>query len=241
MQEVQTTMAPPNTLALLLLMTARPLLAQSPPPLSEIRTSGSATHIVQPDRVVVTVSVQTNRPTPSAAGVANATLFDSVRRAIIALGVPRDSITTQGYSVEMQVGPYAKDTSFTASNSVVVRLRRLLLIGRVIDTALTSGATRITGVGYSADDPWPTQQRALDEAVKRAHQSALTMAKAAGGRLGRLLELTTETPGYSDVSLREGISLTEAAATAAPTSITPGPLTVAAWVQGRWEFLPGSD
>ena len=216
------------------------VFAQAPtPPRPEIRTSGSGRHAISPDRVLVSISVQVRRRTPSGAGVANAALANAVRSAITALGVPADSITTQGYSVELNFPHPGSDTGFVASNTVLVRLRRLDLIGRVIDTALTVGATRVAGVQYTADDPHEPQRRALEEAVLQARRNAETMARASGGRLGPLINMTTEQTG---VEMFGNAQITTNASSAEfGTTITPGPLQVSAWVEARWIFVPNDQ
>ena len=214
------------------------LVAQAPSPVSrpEIRTSGSGRQVVSPDRVLVSISVQVRRRTPSGAGAANAALANAVRSAITALGVPADSITTQGYSVELNIPHPGSDTGFVASNTVLVRLRRLALIGRVIDTALTVGATRVAGVQYTADDTRDAQRGALEEAVLQARRNAETMARASRGRLGPLITMTTEQSSaafFGNAQVTTGASSAEFA-----TTITPGPLQVSAWVEARWIFVP---
>ena len=215
------------------------LPAQAPPPVlrPEIRTSGSGRQVISPDRVIVSISVQVRRRTPSGAGTANAALANAVRSAITALGVPPDSITTQGYSVELSI-PHATDTGFVASNTVLVRLRRLALIGRVIDTALTAGATRIAGVQYTADDTRDARRRALEEAVLQARSNAETVARASGGRLGPLITLTTERTSVDSYLIPRDEVTTGASSAEFATTITPGPLQVSAWVEARWVFVP---
>jgi uncharacterized protein YggE len=217
-----------------------PLAAQeSPGPTAtapEVRTSGGAAKTVQPNLVTVTIEFSVKRRTPGDAGRANAERAVAIRRALTALGIPRDSIVTAGYRSELTFSDgYQRDTGFVASNTLVARIRDLRLIGPAIDTALAEGATRVTNVHYSASDVDRPYLEALRDASLAARQRAEVMAKAMGGRLGRLIELTTEARRYSDdglIDLRE-ITVTAAAATPiqAPT------LQLTATVYGRWEFV----
>jgi len=214
-----------------------PLAAQAPDAPSLIRTSGRGSQPVTPDRVTISVSVSTKARTPSGSGAANARVASAIRAAIASLGIAPDSITTQGYSVELTTDPYGRDTGYVSTNTVLVRLRHLALIGRVIDTALTAGATRLTGVTYTADDVSRPALRALEQAVADARAKAEVMAKASGGKLGRLVLLTTEptaSPELGNILVPRDFS--DAAAEA--TSITPSPLRVSAWALGQWEFVP---
>jgi uncharacterized protein len=213
----------------------------------EIVTSGEGMRTVQADRVSVTISVETRAPTPSAAGALNATLNNAIRAAIAAVGVPRDDIATSGYMVyparrEPQYGPQptARDTGYVANNSVRVTLRRpeqLALVGRVIDTALTAGATVITGVRYEARRTDEAEREALADAVADARARADAIARAAGGSLGDLIEISTQP--------MRGVAMDQAYATAArmrasvPTTITSSEIEVRQYVTARWRFVSG--
>ncbi len=215
----------------------------------EIVTSGEGMRTVQADRASVTVSVETRAPTPSAAGALNATLNNAIRAAITAVGVPRDDIATSGYMVyparrEPQYAPQpnVRDTGYVANNTVRVTLRRpeqLGLVGRVIDTALTAGATVITGVRYEVRRTDEAEREALAEAVADARARAEAIARAAGGSLGDLIEITTQP--------MRGVSMDYAAASAArmraaggvPTTITSSEIEVRQYVTARWRFVSG--
>lgn len=203
----------------------------------EIRTGGRATRIAKPDLVTVSISVSARALTPGAAGRANAHRANLIRAAVAGLGVPADSIVTTNYRSELVTNSYNRDTAFVATNTVVVRARKLELVGAIIDTALALGATRVEGVRYGVTAAEPLQREALADAARRARENAEIIAKAAGGSLGRLLELTTE-PRYrgSYVGL-EGVVVTGAGSSEA-TTISAGPMQVSAAVEGRWEFVP---
>jgi uncharacterized protein YggE len=196
----------------------------------------------------VTVSVETRAPTPSAAGARNATLNNSIRAAIAAVGVPREDIVTSGYMVyparrepPYPPQPYQRDTGYVANNAVRVTLRRpeqLGLVGRVIDTALTAGANIITGVHYEARRTAEAEREALADAVADARARAEAIARAAGGSLGDLIEISTQ--------LTRGVSPDYAYAAAArmrggpiPTTITSGEIEVRQYVTASWRFAPG--
>jgi uncharacterized protein YggE len=63
------------------------------------------------------------------------------------------------------------------------------------------------------------------------------MARAAGGRLGELLELGTQPTQYTPYFAAAEVSFRMAAA-AAPTPISAGSVTVSASVSARWRFVP---
>jgi uncharacterized protein len=220
-----------------------PELRARPP---EIITSGEGMRTVSADRASVTVSVETRAPTPSAAGTLNATRNTAIRDAIAALGVPREDIVTSGYTVysarREPPGPYGppqigRDTGYVANNAVRVTLRRpeqLSLVGRVIDTALTAGATFITGVRYEARRTTEAERDALADAVADARARAEAIARAAGGSLGELVDVSTQPRGGG---FESGIAARMRAGYG-PTEITPREIEVRQYVSARWRFVP---
>jgi uncharacterized protein YggE len=231
-----------------------PGAAQEPEPRArppEVATTGEGTRTVQADRASVIVSVETRAPTPSAAGALNAARNTAIRDAIAALGVPREDIATSGYNVypmrrEPQYGPYdprqaQRDTGYVANNAVRVTLRRpeqLGLVGRVIDTALTAGATLITGVHYEARRTDDAEREALADAVADARSRAEAIARAAGGSLGELLEVSTA-PRGAGVEFATMARMRGAPAYAGPTPITPREIEVRQYVTARWRLVAG--
>jgi uncharacterized protein YggE len=214
----------------------------------EIVTSGEGMRTVQADRASVTVSVETRAPTPSAAGALNATLNNTIRAAIAAVGVPREDIVTSGYMVyparrEPPYGspPNQRDTGYVANNSVRVTLRRpeqLALVGRVIDTALTAGATVITGVRYEARRTDEAEREALADAVADARARAEAIARAAGGSLGDLIEISAQPMRSVSSDLAYGTAARMRAGPI-PTTITSGEIEVRQYVSARWRFVSG--
>jgi uncharacterized protein YggE len=214
----------------------------------EIVTSGEGLRTVPADRASVTIAVETRAPTPSAAGARNATLNNAVRAAIAAVGVPRDDIVTSGYMVyparrEPPYGPQPSppDTGYVANNSVRVTLRRpeqLALVGRVIDTALTAGANVITAVRYEARRTDEAEREALADAVADARARADAIARAAGGSLGDLIEISTQPMRGipSDLSYAAAARMR---AGPGPTTITSSDIEVRQYVTARWRFVSG--
>jgi uncharacterized protein YggE len=222
----------------------------------EIVTGGEGLRSVAADRASVIVSVETRARTPSEAGALNASHNNAIRSAIAALGVPREDIATSGYNVyPMQMHqepPMPRDTiprlgrtGFVATNAVRVTLRRpeqLALLGRVIDTALTAGATSIMGVHHEARRTAEAEREALADALAEARSRAEAVARAAGGSLGELLLVTTESvPGYYGTDMAAGAAMRRAASMRmrmGPTSVTAGEIEVRQYVTVRWRFLP---
>ena len=212
-------------------------------PSGEVRASGSASVTVEPDLALVTVQYSASGRTPAIAGRAAARRANAIRAAIIALGVPADSIPTSGRwgqwgnRSEMQVRNDMRDTSYVTNDAFVVRLRDLSLVGRVIDTALTGGAQTISNVQFLATDTETATLEAIRLATRQARSRAQAAAEASGLRIGRTMDIGidgTPTSLASNMQLSEGrMSRADAG-----TTVVAPELQVSVSVSGRWEMLP---
>ena len=245
----------PIALALAASIAAQSLAAaqdvpESGPRAPEIVATGQGLRTVQADRATLHVAVRTSAPTPTAAGERNATLNNAIRAAIAGVGVPREDISTAGYMVSSTRPPdprqfqWSRDSGFVATNTVRVLIRRaeqLALVGRVIDTALSAGATHINGVFYEARRTAEAEREALAEAVADARARAEAMARAAGGSLGELLQVSAAgSPGYRPSFAPYAAStMWMRGAAPEPTTVTAGEMEVRQSVTARWRFVPG--
>ncbi|HWL39378.1 MAG TPA: SIMPL domain-containing protein [Gemmatimonadaceae bacterium] len=217
--------------------------ALGPTPASpEITASGNGETKISPTSASVSVTVTTRAPTAAQAGADNATRLESTLRALRAVGLAANELNTMGYSVaqDYQITREARTPSgFIARNTISAEVRKLDDIGKVIDAALAGGATEIAGVQYQAANRQEARRAALADAVTQARTDAEVIARAAGGRLGRLIALNSS--GDSAPSLY--YSDYDFASMAPPppsTRIAPRDLMVSAQVSGRWEFVPGA-
>jgi uncharacterized protein YggE len=217
--------------------------AQAPavqPP--RITTSGEAQVRLTPDRATVLVGVQTRGATAAAAGTSNARIQKAILDTLKAMGLGPDQLATQNYSVnpEMQYPPTGgpgKVVGYTVSNVVRVELRRVEQVGPVIDASLAKGANQINSVQFTSSTAAEARRTAMGDAVRDARADAEALARAAGGTLGPVIEITSSAPPirpmYAEVAMRS-------AAKAIDTPIEPGEQVISASVSVVWQFIPGS-
>ena len=222
--------------------------AQEParPPIPQIVTSGQGEVRIAPDKATVMIGVQTRATTAAEASAQNARKQRAVIDAIKAKGVAADQISTSGFNVipetrydrEGQTAP--RTMSYLVSNVVTVELRRVDLVGAVIDAALASGANQINSLSFGVANADSARRAALAIAVSKARADAEVMARAAGGSLGPLLELSAGEffmpPPRPLMAMRADVG----AAESAQTAIEPGQETIRATVSARWQYLSGS-
>ena len=205
----------------------------------QVVTSGTGEVQLSPDRATVIVGVQSRAVTVVQATSDNARRQRAIIDTLRALGLGADQIATVNFNVspEMQYPPNQtpKVTGYVVTNTVRASLRRVEDVGRTIDAALAKGANEVSGVEFTSSRADSARRAAIAEAVAHARADAETMAKAAGGTLGQLLEVVS---GVEPIRPFEATMARARVAAAAPTPIEPGQLTVTATVTARWTFIP---
>lgn len=207
-----------------------------------LHVSADAEVQVAPDRARLSVSVETRGRTSQQAGAENARIQAAVLDALRRQGIAPAQLQTRAIQV-MPEYQYPREggrptvTGYAARNEVVVEVRDLARIGGLIDAALAQGATNVSGPQYSLANPDSARREALDSAVKKALADARVMAQAAGLRVGRLLEMHSESSGITMAEVSP-IRMRMAAADAVETPVESGLITVRASVRLKLAVMP---
>ncbi|MEO8909542.1 MAG: SIMPL domain-containing protein [Gemmatimonadaceae bacterium] len=216
----------------------------------EITAGGRGEVRIAPDYAYVMIGVTTQSQNAMETASENARKIAATISAMHALGLTDQQVITSGYSLsptyEYPKNAQPKLSGFTARNTVRAEVRRLDDLGKVIDAAVSAGATDISSIQYLASSTDDARRKALADAVLQARAEADAIAHAAGGSLGRLIVANSgeiSQPGYRGVTFDEvivtGAMAGGMAQMAPPTPVVPGELRVVAQVFTRWEFVGG--
>jgi uncharacterized protein YggE len=208
---------------------------------SSITVSGSGEASAVPDEARILFWVETRAETATGAARENARLQEAVIRALREAGIESRDISTSGYSLQPDLQydereRRARLVGYVARNGVNVRVRQIAQVGPLIDAAIGAGANGVGNLSFESSGAPDLRREALTRAVESACRDAEVMARAAGGSLGRLLEMNTG--GYVSPRPEMFRSMAAGVAQDAATPIEAGELTVAVQVTARWEFLP---
>ncbi len=125
-------------------------------------------------------------------------------------------------------------TGYVVTNSVRAEVRRLDDVGGVIDAALSKGANEVASLQFYSSKADSTRRTALAAAVADARAQAEVLARAAGGSLGSLLELSSAQEPIRPIP--QPLMRMTAAMAQVRTPIEPGEQTITATVTVRWAF-----
>ena len=155
-------------------------------------TTGEGVVKLAPDRVWVNIAAESRARAPKDAQRLNAEAMKAVLDRLKALGLPADAIRTSGYDLQPEFD-YAngKQTlrDYVARNAVEVRVDDIARAGEVLDAAVGSGATSVSGVRFDLKDRSAAERDALRKAVADARGRAEAAAAGAGMRVDRVVRI----------------------------------------------------
>lgn len=177
---------------------ALPLTVRAETPFPQISVSGEGVVQSAPDMATISLGVTTQGATAAEAMASNAAGVANVLANLTAAGILGRDIQTTGLSLNpvwstYDSGASQKIDSYSAVNSVTVRVRALDALGGVLDAAVKDGANTLNGLSFGLADPAPALDEARKRAVADAARKAAILAQAAGVKLGRIVNITEGT------------------------------------------------
>ncbi len=182
-----------------------------------VSATGKASAVPDIATVDMTVS-KTETSSAKAQNEASASM-KSLQDAMIALGIPEADLKTSSFSLtqvyDYDVSP-AVVTGYSSSESLTVKIRNTDLISSVLDAGPKNGATTVSDLRYDIDDMSVVNQAARVDAMAKVQDDAANIAKAMGGRVGRVVSYSENTVGSVPMYYGMMDSATKAADTIAP-------------------------
>jgi uncharacterized protein YggE len=205
---------------------------------STVTVQGYGTAAGQPNELTISLGVQTQASTASAALDNNSAKANALISQLEADGVSKQDLQTSGLSVQpVYTGPKQLITAYQVMDTVTVTLYDLADAGKIIDDAAhaAGNAILVNNIVFSVKDDTALLGQARAAAVRQAVGQAQIMAAAAGMSLGHLCSLVDNSSPPQPVTLDSGAP-TKAAA---PTPIQPGQEQVTANVTAVYELVAG--
>jgi uncharacterized protein YggE len=184
----------------LLLMLPAAMLAQpwSGPNTRSITVSGEAVVYASPDRIIVTIGIETWDKNLLAAKAKNNDLLDHAVSVAQNAGVRKQDIETDQLSITPRYKEeYAKEEfiGYFVRNSIVLTLNDAARVDGLITAMLQAGITTIHGVDFQTTDYKALRERAREMALKAAKEKAEHMAGALGQKIGAPVSITENWAG----------------------------------------------
>jgi len=166
---------------------------------------GEAKVLAKPDQVEMTLEAVTSAADAETALRDNSRAMETLIQLLQAAGVPTQDYRTGQFSIQPQwsrppqpapANWVTEVVAYRVSNNLLISTRQIALAGKLLTLAQQAGVNRAGNLNFSLADPEAASLEAIAAATARAHQRALILAEAAGGKLGRLLEARVEESGH---------------------------------------------
>lgn len=171
-------------------------------PSPRILVTGEGSVDIAPDMAVLSLSVMREAPSAREAVTANSAAMKKVLDAMAGLGIDKRDLQTSGFSIQPRYsrpprqgagsGEPPRLVAYTVRNSLTVRVRDIAKVGEVLDTSVTLGVNEGGNILFTNDDASAAITQARTRAVEDAMSRGSTLAKAAGVKVGRVLEISEQ-------------------------------------------------
>jgi uncharacterized protein YggE len=193
--------------AVVVVAAARPPVLISAPSASTtissgVITSGDATIAKKPDIAFISVGVESQQSTASAAQSDLASKAAKLIARAKALGIADKDTSTSGYWVGPYYSPGGQTISgYRASEQLQLKWHAVDTVGKALDALVQEGGGTHISVSFGLADPKVAKSEARTLAIADAHSRAQGMAAAAGVKLGQVVRVSDVTfSGYQSPS-----------------------------------------
>jgi uncharacterized protein YggE len=159
---------------------------------TKVTVAGEAVARVEPDSVVLVISVVTQSTQAVTGQQENARKSDAVANAVKTTAGSSVEIKTSDYTLQPQYdyrdNRLPKIVGYNAQNSVIVTMSNFKNVGAVIDAASRAGANSIDSVSFVLRQTSPARGQSLADATQQAMNKARSIAQALGGHVARVVE-----------------------------------------------------
>ena len=179
-------------------------------PANTITISGYGEAVAIPDIATFTFSVVSERPTVAAAQEDATTNANAITSYLEEAGVAERDIQTTGYSVYPQydwvqqscvAGQYCPPgeqrlRGYEVRQTTTIKIRDLAAAGDLLTGVGSRGATEVSGLNFTFDNPDAVEAEARDKAIADAKQKAEALADSLGVKLVRVVSFNESGGGY---------------------------------------------
>ncbi|WP_270182238.1 SIMPL domain-containing protein [Alkalihalobacillus sp. CinArs1] len=189
-----------------------------------ITVMGTGTIDVTPDRGIAVLGVETLSASITEAQQENASTTTNIVASLRGMGIPPHNIGTAVYKIEEEY-KYEDNKKIFLGYKVTHLLKVVIddvaLTGRVVDTAVSAGATTISSITFDVRNKEPYYEKAQRLAIRQAKAKAENISEALG------LSLPSSPHKVIEAGVPETITPRNIAYSSA-TPIQPGQIAITA-------------
>jgi uncharacterized protein len=209
---------------------------------SAFSASGKSTVTTLPDKAEVTLGISRRENDIKQAQSSANDIINKINTDIQALGVSKDDIKTQNYSIypiyDYNSGTQ-RITGYSVDISLTVSLTNFENLNKVVDLATQAGANQVSGIQFKLSEAKENEvkEQARKEAIQDAKDNAQELANLAGMKLGKVINVVEEPQSMYPSPMYAADAMIKGAGGGAPTNIEPGSTSYSYTVSVSYETL----
>lgn len=187
--------------------------------------SGEGKVTIIPDIAVVSVGVTAQGNTVSRVQDELNRNMNAITDAVKKLGIESKDIKTSSYRVSPTYDYESANNriaGYQAKATLTVKVRKIDSANSIVDAATANGANEIHGVTFDVDDKTGAENQARELAVKDAKAKAEAAARAAGFRLGNVINYSEGGGAAPRPVMYDSAKALPIAGGGEPTQVEPG-------------------
>lgn len=202
-------------------------------------TTGEGKILAKPDIASVSVGIQAESQTVKSVQDQINSVINKVSEGLKQAGVDSKDIQTRNYSIYPNydyTSSQQRIKGYSASTTLLVKVRNLDNVNNVIDTATNNGANQVSGISFGIEDKTKVENEARQKAVDEAKKKAEQVAKIAGFKLGRIINYSENQQGV-ERPLPVMMQTADKAVSGTLTQVEPGSSEITINVTLSYEIL----
>ena len=195
---------------------------------SAFSATGRSSVSTIPDKVEITLGVSLKENDIKQAQARANGIIQKINSDLQVLGVNKDDIKTQNYSIypnyDYQTGGQQL-LGYSVDITLNISLTDFEKLNKVVELSTQAGANQVNGIQFTLSEQKEREvkAKAREEAIEDAKTNAQDLAKLAGMRLGKVINITEDNGNaFPDPYLAVESAMGKGMGGGAPTNIQPG-------------------
>ena len=194
---------------------------------SAFQATGKSVISTVPDKVEVVIGISRKETDIKLAQTRANEIINTINQKLGELGIPKSDIKTQNYTINPNYD-YQKATQdivgYSVDVSLLVSTTDFTKVNQVIDLATAAGANQVGSIQFTLSDEKEKQVReeARQKAIDDAKANAQELAKLAGMKLGRIVNVTEDEASPQLYLMEKADAVGRGGAAGSPTNVEPG-------------------
>lgn len=174
---------------LILTLTTTAMMAQSPP-IATIDVSGEGIVKVVPDEVTINIRVENTGENTQTLKKQNDATVSEVLKFLKQMKIADKDVRTEYMNLSKDYDYNTKTYSFSANQSLSIKLRDMSKYEQVIKGLMDTGINRIDGISFSSSNKEALKSQARKKAVENAKMKAMEYASVLDQTVGKAVSIT---------------------------------------------------